>query len=219
MGNFNYQCEACGWGEGGEGEDGRDYFDKPAAAILMGKDGQEIVLKGSYTGYGEVELPSGHTFWPDQFEEYFESWIGHNDNGEKGPFRCRGILCEECMEYKHQTSFSKFSFNDFKKAKDYLAEKKAPPAAAAPPVAAPAVAAPVAAVPKPKKGPKPKALTKDQLVAKVAALEAELAELRPLKERIQPLQEAYDKLQKQYSAARETISGVHKALNEGQYYY
>lgn len=213
MGNFNFECEECGWGEGGEGEDGRDYFGKPAAAILLGKDGSEIILKGSYTGYGEVELPSGHTFWPDQFEEYFECWIGHNDHGENGPYRCRGILCEECMEYKTQTSFAKFSFSDFVKAKDYLEKKKAPPPPPAP------VATPVVTAPKPKKVPKPKALTKEQLVAKVAAMEAELAELRPLKERFTSLQTAYDKVQKQYNSARDTISGVHKALNEGRYYY
>lgn len=214
MGNFNFECEECGWGEGGDGEDGRDYFGKPAMAVIHDEHG-DVFLAGEYTGYGAIELPSGHTFWADQFEEYFNCWIGHNDNDEKGPFRCRGILCENCMESYTQTSFSKFSFSDFVKVKDYLEKKKAPaPAHVAPP--APAVAAPKKV--KIIKVLKPKPLTKEELVVKVAEMEAELTRLRPLQERMATLQKAYDEMQKRNNRSESTIASIQRALNENQYW-
>ncbi len=214
MGNFNFECDECGWGEGGDGEDGRDYFGKPAAAVLEGADGKVILLKGEYTGYGEIELPSGHTFWPDQFEQYFDGWLSGKGNGEKGPFRCRGILCENCMDYKHQTPFSEFSFFDFVKVKDYLEKQKVPPA----PVTSPP--APVAAPKKVKvlKVAKPKPLTKEELVAKVAELEEEVARLRPLQERMDSLQKAYDDMQKRSNRSEGTIAAIQRALNENRYW-
>lgn len=198
MGNFNYQCGKCGWGPRGDGEDGRDYFSKPAQVFATTKDGKEIRMNGTYTGYGAVELPGGQEFYLKQFEEYWEGWInGHPTDDETGPFVGGGILCESCSykdtlypTYKTATPMTEYSLSDFQTVKDYIEKQKAPPPAAAAPAPAPAAAAP-----KPAKAPKPKALTKAELEAKVAELQREVDRLKPMEQRLKDLDKAYQKMQ------------------------
>ena len=199
MGNFNYECGKCGWGPRGHGEDGRDYFGKPAQVFATTKDGKEIRMNGNYTGYGAVELPGGQEFYLTQFEEYWEGWInGHTTDEETGPFVGGGILCEHCAyeatlypKYEKATPMTEYSLSDFQTVKDYIEKQKAPPPA--PP--APAPSAPAAAPKKVLKLAKPKALTKAELEAKVAELQREVDRLKPMEKRLQDLDKAYQKMQ------------------------
>lgn len=226
MGCFNFECADCSWGENGTGEDGREYFDKPAAVVVKLKDGKKVIVHGRYTGYGEVETPSGHTFYHPQFEEFWDCWLdgGYNNHGEKGPFIAEAIYCEECLYGRNPTSFAEFDFDQMEKVVDYLEKKEAKEAVAAVAAAAvptsagptPAVAAPTPAAPK--KAPKPKPLTKEQLVAKVAELEAEVTRLKPFEERSKRLDTLYNEMHKKYTVVRRVLDSVKKAFQE-EYYY
>jgi hypothetical protein len=62
------------------------------------------------------------------------------------------------------------------------------------------------------KAPKPKALTKDQLAAKVAELEAEVARLKPMEERLLELDKAYTRLQEANATASRRLKNIQEAL-------
>ena len=198
MGCFNFECGECGWGPNGRGEDGREYFGKEAAVVVELTTGKCVIIHGHYTGYGEVETPTGHTFYPEQFEEYWADWLDYkpNNKGEKGPFIAKEIYCEECLYGRDPTPLVEYDFTQMKKVVDYLAKEEAPAAGGA------GAAAPAPAPAKAKKAPKPKALTKDQLAAKVAELEAEVGRLKPIAERASRLDEMSRELQAKYPKLR-----------------
>ena len=170
-------------------------------------------MNGHYTGYGEVELPGGQTFFLKQFEEYWAGWVTHKPtDATTGPFVGGAILCEDCCSWNSApTPMTEFALSDFQTVKDYL-EKRAAVAAAP----APAVSAAPAAVPvKPAKAPKaakPKALTKEQLAAKVAELEAEVARLKPMEQRLKDLDKAYTRLQQSAQVADKKLAKIQRAF-------
>ncbi len=208
MGNFNFECGNCGWGPGGDGEDGRDYFGKPAQVFATTRSGKEVRMNGHYTGYGEVELPGGQTFFLKQFEEYWAGWISHKPtDATTGPFVGGAILCEDCCSAP--TPMTEFALSDFQTVKEYL-EKRAAAASAPAPAAPPAVSAKPA--PKAKATAKPKALTKEQLAAKVAELEAEVARLKPMEQRLKDLDKAYTRLQQSAQVADKKLAKIQRAL-------
>ncbi len=225
MGNFNFLCDGegdgyddhgkcygkCGWGPNGRGEDGREYFDKPAAVEVELSSGKTVTIHGRYTGYGEVETETGYTFYHPQFEEFWECWLngGYNNHGEKGPFIAKKIYCEECLYDFDPTPISEYDFSEMVKVVDYLQKQKDAAAAPAPiPAAASAVG-----VPK-KKIAKPKPITKEQLVAKVAQLEAEVARLKPYEERATRLGTMYAEMQTKYTKTRAFYNKIETAMNE-----
>lgn len=200
MGNFNFECGKCGWGPNGTGEDGRDYFGKPAQVFAVTKDGKEVCMNGEYTGYGIVELPGGQEFYLKQFDQFWAGWLGATDP-VCGPFVGGEILCEECCWGSIPTPMTKFGLSDFQTVKEYLEKSVAAP-----------VSAPVsAAKPKPKAA-KPKALTKEQLAAKVAELEAEEARLKPMEKRLADLDRAYTTLHEKYQVAAKRLDKIKNAL-------
>lgn len=204
MGNFNFMCDACGWGEGGDGEDGRDYFGKPAKVTAETQSGKLIILEGVYTGYGEVELPDGKIFYPRQFEEHWEFWTSGKENSNT--FVGKGIYCEECMYDHPSTAFTQFSFKDFELVVSYLNKKKQPAAESTMTPAAESI--PVQT----KKIVKPKALKKDQLIEKVAELEAEVARLKPMEEQLTILNGMYTTVINNYNKVNERMEKIKKAF-------
>jgi hypothetical protein len=231
MGNFNFFCDGegendgygrvdhkCGWGPNGCGEDGRDYFDKPAAVEVELTSGKTVIIHGRYTGYGEVETETGHTFYHPQFEEFWAGWLkgGYNNNGKKGPFIAKNIYCEECLYDYDPTPISEYDFTDMVKVVDYLKEEEEDAAAATTLPAAPVVApAPTpAGTGAKKKIAKPKPLTKEQLVAKVAQLEAEVARLKPYEERATRLGTMYAEMQTKYTKIRAFYDKIETAMND-----
>ena len=209
MGNFNFECAECGWGEGGDGEDGRDYFGAECQVIAKTKSGKEVVLNGTYSGYGCVELPGGQEFYLKQFEEYWAGWLTHTGAGS--PFAGGEILCECCM--RSPPPLSQFSLNDFQTVAEALrVEAPAAPVSAALMPATLMPAAPEPKKTKAPKAPKPKALTKDQLAAKVAELEAEVARLKPMEERLLELDKAYTRLQEANATASRRLKNIQEAL-------
>ena len=213
MGCFNFQCTACGWGEGGHGEDGRDYFDKPAAVVVTLQSGKKVTIHGRYTGYGEVETETGYTFYHPQFEEFWAGWLDYapNNKDEKGPYIATEIYCEECLWDRDPTSLADFDFSEMEKVVDYLTKKGA--------AAAPTPAAPAAPAPKPKKAAKPKPLTKDQLATKVAELEAEVARLKPIEQRAVRLNQMYMEVQGKYTRLRECMDKMKAVFREDAGYW
>ena len=219
MGNFNYMCGKCGWGPNGDGEDGRDYFGKPCQVIAKTKDGKEIRMNGTYSGYGYVELPGGQEFYLKQYEEHWDCWLEHQTTDELGPFTSCGILCDRCayvatLYPTHQgpTPMTEYSLSDFETVKDYLEKENAP----APPPVAPAAAA----APKPKivKAPKPKALTKTELEAKVLELQREVDRLKPMEKRLQELDKAYQKMYKANNTNARRLNKIRDVLYGNQDY-
>ena len=187
MGNFNYLCGKCGWGPNGSGEDGRDYFGKPAQVIAETKDGKVIRMNGEYSGYGYVELPGGQEFYLKQYEEYWDGWCSYKGTDESGPYTSCDVLCQRCMYGSAPTSMTEYSLSDFQTVKEYLEKKKAP---------APAVPAEAAKPKRVLKAPKKtvKAPTKEELVAKVDELQKEVDRLKPMERRLQELDKAYQKM-------------------------
>jgi len=189
MGNFNYLCTVCGWGPGGEGEDGRDYFGKPCQVSAETKDGKVIHMNGEYSGYGYVELPGGQEFYLQQYEEHWDGWCSYEKTDENGPFTSCGILCQHCMYSSAPTSMTEFSMSDFETVKEYLEKLKAPP-----PPAPPAPAPAPTKKPKIVRAIKPKPLTKEELLAKVDELQKEVDRLKPMEKRLQELDKTYQKM-------------------------
>jgi hypothetical protein len=149
-------------------------------------------MNGTYSGFGYVELPGGQEFYLKQYEEHWDCWLEHQKTDELGPFTSCGILCDRCAyvatlypTHQEATPMTEYSLSDFETVKEYLEKKKAP----APPPAAPAPAAEA-----PKKAPKPKALTKAELEAKVLELQREVDRLKPMEKRLQELDKAYKKM-------------------------
>lgn len=207
MGNFNYQCGKCGWGPNGHGEDGRDYFGKPAQVVATTRSGKEVRMNGDYTGYGAVELPGGQEFYLKQFEEYWEGWSEHRATDPVvGPFVGGGILCDDCCWDSPPTSMTEYALSDFLPVKEYLERAKTPVAPPAPPAVTTVKPAKV------KAAPKPKPLTKEQLVAKVAELEAVVARLKPMEQRLKDLDQAYARLNASNQAASKKLDKIKNAL-------
>jgi hypothetical protein len=209
----------CGWGPNGYGEDGRDYFDKPAAVEVELTSGKTVIIHGRYTGYGEVETETGHTFYHPQFEEFWGCWLDgtYNNHGEKGPFIAKKIYCEECLYGRDPTPISEYDFSDMVKVVDYLKKEEDAAAAAVAAAAAPVVAAspaPAGAGAPKKKIAKPKPLTKEQLVTKVAQLEAEVTRLKPYEERATRLGTMYAEMQTKYTKIRAFYDKIETAMNE-----
>jgi hypothetical protein len=213
MGCFNFDCPNCGVGthrdEDGEEWEERDYFGADVRISVHTKKGAVVILEGKYTGYGEVEVKFGDKtveFYPKQFAEYWDCW------DTKDQYVAQDIYCEECMEDYPLTSRSEFDLSDFTLAVDYMSINMPPPGSMAPwrrdakslwntaPEPAPAPVNTVVATPvggagggskkkeKKEKVAKPKPFTKEELVKKVAEMEAELERLRPLEQRFKTLE-------------------------------
>lgn len=234
MGCFNFDCANCGEGmqrdEEGYECDGRDYFDKPVRIQVRTKSGKFVFLEGRYTGYGEVEVEFGDKtveFYPKQFAIYWDCW-----NTEK-QFVSEEIYCEECMWKCSLTSRAEFDLSDFTLAVDYMAVNTPPPDSMAPwrdcgkslwntapppapvnvVVTAPTTAATTAATPKKAKVAKPKPLTKEELIKKVAEMEAELERLRPLEQRFKTLEAENQRFREDLRTKNENLLKIRKIVS------
>lgn len=231
MGCFNFDCKVCGEGvyrdeDGNEtGADGRDYFGAPCRILVPTKSGKTIVVEGEYNGYGEVELPDGTMFYPDQFQEYWSFWLDNSD-GEMNPFYAGDIYCEDCFDKVEPTSRKEWSNEDCIRVME-MEQTRAqygsrvyytlPPIK----VAAPTPSAASAAQPEKKDKaakepkPKPKPLKKEELQKRVAELEAELEKLRPLESRFTYMETNYKRVMEENASMRKKLDRARDALGYG----
>jgi hypothetical protein len=225
MGCFNFDCCECGEGvthdEEGYVCEGREYFGAPVRINVPTKDGRTVVLEGTYTGYGEVEVKFGTKkveFYPKQFQEYWDFWT------TKEQIISEEVYCEDCMEDHPLTSRATFDLSDFTLAIDYMAIHEKPPGWMAPhgkPTlwatrrggAVGGAAAPAPAPAKKKTEPKPKPPKKDDLILMVAEMKAELERLRPIASRFATLETEANDLREQVRERDERLDAIRKALD------
>jgi hypothetical protein len=97
MGMFDYECECggtnCVFVGGQNGGDSNVIVEVPL------NDGTTVYIKGRYESYGYVQV-GDYQFYPEQFEEGFESWLSHeSDDSRSKIFRAGRVWTFSYNEY------------------------------------------------------------------------------------------------------------------------
>ena len=222
MGCFNFDCCKCGEGisrdEDGNEWEGREYFGVPVRIKVPLKDGCSVILEGTYSGYGEVEVGFGDktlVFYPKQFQGYWDVW------NTKDQYVSEEVYCEDCMEEVPLTSRKTFDGKDFTLALNYMMVNEKPPGWMNPhrpskwniesPVTSP-TPAPSQPAPVPKQTSEPKS-KKAELAKQVVEMKTEFERLRPLETRFTALEAELNALRENIRAKNEILEKVRRAVN------
>ncbi len=101
MGMFDYECECggtkCVFVGGQNGGDSEVIIEVPL------NDGTTVYIKGRYESYGSVHV-GNYQFYPEQFEEYFEGWLGSESDEQRSRlFRAGRIWTFQYYEYEEDS--------------------------------------------------------------------------------------------------------------------
>lgn len=91
MGVFGYEC-ACG-GKTCKNVGTQEFADEVIIEVPL-KDGSTVYLQGIYEGYGSVFVGEVE-FFPEQFNDQFESWLDDRTIGDREVYLARRIWTQE----------------------------------------------------------------------------------------------------------------------------